>query len=190
MKILIPRDLPPQLEIAIKGIASEISRLEKQSGTAASKDSVSSANLSVARLRSELAALQEQVANLGSDEAATTDGVFESDGSVPPYRAVYEKSVGFVALADASENLQPVIGISVTADGTTVTVRTEGVLQFESWSWTPGLVFVGESGELTQAKPAPRSTVIGYAISQRAIRIAIDITSASPGAYAYFLAGI
>lgn len=46
--------------------------------------------------------------------------------------------------------------------GETVPVRADGVVTFGGWAWSPGPVWFGADGVLTQTQPAGRSRVIGF----------------------------
>lgn len=56
---------------------------------------------------------------------------------------------------DASDATK-VIGITTTAAGAgaSITVRTDGPLTDAAWSWTPGSIYCGALGVLTQSPPA------------------------------------
>lgn len=65
-----------------------------------------------------------------------------------------------------------VVGITTNAasPGDTVTVQTSGALSDGSWSWTPGPIYVGSNGALTQIAP-----VVGYLMEVARAVSATDI---------------
>lgn len=46
--------------------------------------------------------------------------------------------------------------------GESVPIRADGVVTFSGWTWSPGPVWFGTDGVLTQTQPAGRSRVIGF----------------------------
>lgn len=76
---------------------------------------------------------------------------------------------GQVFLADPTQPIDggEVAGIALTAAtvGQSVTVQPDNKLSDPSWTWTPGSIYVGLSGILTQTLPDPSS---GYAWLMRA----------------------
>ena len=76
-----------------------------------------------------------------------------------------------------STHLGAVLGLVADAysPGEDAVVQTGFVLEHAGWSWTPGPVFVGLAGQLTQALPpaAIFSQVVGHALS--ATRVLVDL---------------
>lgn len=77
---------------------------------------------------------------------------------VSGHRAVLINSAGKVAypsIADPAHG-ELIVGLSNNAAATDglVTVLTNGEMVEPSWSWTPGPVFAGDNGVLTQTPPA------------------------------------
>lgn len=74
-------------------------------------------------------------------------------------------------LADVSAPLWVTLGAALT--GNLVTVQAIGIVTEPSWSWTPGPVYLGLVGVLTQTVPAYPSSAflvqLGYATSATSI---------------------
>jgi len=93
-------------------------------------------------------------------------------------RAVIANSAGQAIYADGANpsHVGRVIGITVNAaaSGTNVAIAPSGELTETSWNWTPGAVFVGANGVLTQAPPASGFTqAIAVVITPTRIRVQI-----------------
>ena len=93
-------------------------------------------------------------------------------------RAVIADSAGQAIYADGANpsHIGRVIGITVTsaASGANVAIAPSGELTETSWNWTPGAVFVGANGVLTQAPPASGFTqAIAVVITPTRIRVQI-----------------
>lgn len=91
--------------------------------------------------------------------------VYELDGQVFP---LDYRDAGHVDL---------LLGITLTAAdlGSPVNVQRSGVLDDSNWAWTPGRVWLGIDGALTQTPPAEGFDVlIGAAVS--ATRITLNLT--------------
>ena len=69
-----------------------------------------------------------------------------------------------------------VIGIALqsVATGEACTVRTAGTVTEPSWSWSPGFVFCGDDGQLTQAPGSGWLLVIGRAINPTTLDVDVD----------------
>lgn len=65
-------------------------------------------------------------------------------------------STAYYADSGTPSHINTVVGISTgaAASGNTVTVQVSGELTEPSWTWSPGAVFLGVSGQLTQTPPA------------------------------------
>ncbi len=92
-------------------------------------------------------------------------------------RAVYELN-GAVYLLDwrDASHIDLLLGVTVTsADaGGHVSVKRTGFLVDAAWAWTPGRVYLGANGSLTQTPPADGFDVlIGVAVS--ATRLLLDL---------------
>ena len=93
-------------------------------------------------------------------------------------RAVYELDGEVYALdyRDAA-HIDLLLGITLTAadQGQPVNVQRSGVLDDAGWAWTPGRVWLGADGRLTQTPPTDGFDVlIGAATS--ATRITLNLT--------------
>jgi hypothetical protein len=93
-------------------------------------------------------------------------------------RVLYEQG-GQVYALDYRDtaHIDLILGISLTAAaaGQPLNVQRSGVLDDAGWSWTPGRVWLGANGALTQTPPVDGFDVlIGTAVS--ATRITLDIT--------------
>lgn len=69
-----------------------------------------------------------------------------------------------------------VIGIAMTSGlaGDQITVRTSGNVTQAFWTWTPGFVFVGPAGQLTQS-PSPTGWLLEIGRARTATVVEIDI---------------
>lgn len=91
---------------------------------------------------------------------------------------VYEAGDGTVFRLDPSDDdhIDRLLGVTITAadEGAPINVQRSGQLDDASWSWTPGRVWLGQSGALTQTPPADGFDVlIGTAVS--ATRLILNI---------------
>ena len=70
-----------------------------------------------------------------------------------------------------------VVGVTETAAnaGGAVSVRTAGILEDSSWSWTKGPVFLGTNGTLTQTAPSGGAIIVQVARAITATKIQVDI---------------
>ncbi|TLX54858.1 hypothetical protein DN824_20460 [Stutzerimonas nosocomialis] len=89
--------------------------------------------------------------------------------TVSALQAVYEQS-GLVRPLDYRDeaHIDLLLGITLTAAtaGAAVNVQRSGAIEDSGWSWTPGRVWLGASGALTQIPPADGYCVlIGSATS-------------------------
>lgn len=91
--------------------------------------------------------------------------VYELDGAVYP-----------LDWADA-DHMDLLLGITLTAAdaGSTVNVQRSGVVDDAGWNWTPGRVYLGADGALTQTPPAGGFDVlIGVAVSATCLLLNIQ----------------
>lgn len=98
------------------------------------------------------------------------------------HRAVYVASDGSARHASASLPAQAVALAGITtgaaALGETASVQTAGRIVEPSWTWTPGPVYLGESGLLTQTPPttgAVKEIGVALAATELLIRIQLEI---------------
>ena len=93
-------------------------------------------------------------------------------------RLVYELDGEVFALDSGdADHIDMLLGITLTAAaaGEPVNVQRSGVIDDGGWSWTPGRVWLGVDGRLTQTPPvAGYDVLIGSAVS--ATRITLNIT--------------
>lgn len=100
-----------------------------------------------------------------------------ADGTISALRVVSAGVGGTVHHTDVSDfsDVAAAIGISITAatDGNQVGVQADGTLTDALWSWTPGPIWCGADGALTQTTPAGNVFPVARALS--ATRIIIDL---------------
>ena len=103
---------------------------------------------------------------------------FEAGETIHGRRAVMvEDGVVFHPDQSVAADATKVIGIASNAAslGDTVTVQTIGTFTEATWNWTPGFVYCGIDGVLTQSVPATGWVLaIGRATSPTEIAIDID----------------
>ena len=92
-------------------------------------------------------------------------------------RVVYEVD-GEVFLLDSTDDvhIDQLLGLTITSGAASenVNVQLVGAVDDASWSWTPGRVYLGASGFLTQTPPdAGYLVLVGYAVS--ATRLVLNI---------------
>lgn len=77
---------------------------------------------------------------------------------------------------DTPAHADQVVGIAIaSATSGTCNVRTEGPVTEPSWSWSPGFVFVGTDGQLTQSPGATGWLLaVGRAINATTIDVDVD----------------
>lgn len=88
-----------------------------------------------------------------------------------------ENDLAYVADSSTAADANRVVGISVTAasnPGDQISVRTDGEMNDAGWSWTPGAIFVGQNGVLTQTAPNV-GFVLEVARARSATKIIVDI---------------
>ena len=98
--------------------------------------------------------------------------------TISALRVVYEDDVGIGILDPTNDaHVHGLLGIAVTAGSETdeIRVQTSGTVDDLSWSWTPGFVFVGADGVLTQTVPTTGwEIVVGYSPSATRINLTFD----------------
>lgn len=92
-------------------------------------------------------------------------------------RVVYEID-GEVFLLDSTDDvhIDQLLGLTITSGNASenVNVQLVGAVDDASWSWTPGRVYLGANGFLTQTPPdAGYLVLVGYAVS--ATRLILNI---------------
>ena len=120
---------------------------------------------------------QGRQGNPGPAGGATTVTV----GSLPlsGHSAVAVDAGGLLIKADCTNPAHQgaVLGLLANAysPGDQAVVQTAFTLEHTGWAWTPGPVFVGASGQLTQVPPggAVFSQVVAHALS--ATRVLVDV---------------
>lgn len=102
---------------------------------------------------------------------------FTSAVNLSAMRAITTNSSGEAIYADASSiTTSHVLGISRAAalSGANVPVCTDGVLSDALWSWTPGPVYLGTNGQLTQTPPSSGVLVpVGIAVDSTTLNVQI-----------------
>jgi hypothetical protein len=94
------------------------------------------------------------------------------------HRAACASAAGAVYADPDDPDRADAIGITTGAAdlGATVTLQTGGDMVEPSWSWSPGPIYVGPAGTLTQTPPASGTLMqIGVAIA--ATRVLVDVRS-------------
>lgn len=93
---------------------------------------------------------------------------------VSALRGVYESQERAYLIDPASDTSLQLLGVALTAGafGDDITIQAMGVIDDASWSWTEGLVFVGQDGVLTQIAPTTGwELVVGFASSSTRLNI-------------------
>lgn len=101
-----------------------------------------------------------------------------ANGPLEGHRVVIGDGAGGAAYADSSNpvHLGRVIGITAGAvdDGQQVMIQISQTMTDSSWTWSPGDVYLGTNGMLTQLVPAVGfEQVVGSALSPTQISISI-----------------
>lgn len=97
--------------------------------------------------------------------------------TISALRVVYESGGEVFRLDQASDNVQALLGISVTAaaEGGAIKIQRDGSIDTPGWTWTEGLVFLGADGLLTQTVPTTGwEVVVGYAPTSTRLNIDFD----------------
>ena len=97
--------------------------------------------------------------------------------AISALRVVYLDGEEVFHLDPASSNVRAVLGVAANGAGTgdPVNVQRLGVMQDSAWSFTPGPVWCGASGQLTQAPPATGHDLqVGVAVATDKIIIGIS----------------
>jgi len=92
-------------------------------------------------------------------------------------RVVYESGDRVFKLDQTSNNVQGLLGISVTAaqEGGSIKIQRDGTIETPGWTWAEGLVFLGMDGLLTQVVPTTGwEVVVGYAPSPTRLNLDFD----------------
>jgi len=94
-------------------------------------------------------------------------------------RVVMGNGSGGIIYADQSDGLLAgaAFGITTTSatTGNQVTIQTSGELIDSGWSWTPGPIWLGTNGTLTQVEPVAPNALVQVARAVTATKIIIDI---------------
>ena len=93
--------------------------------------------------------------------------VYELDGKVYPLSAW------------DGEHIDLLLGVTVTAaqEGGVINIQRIGAIDDDAWSWTPGRLYLGENGAITETPPEEGfCLLIGAAVS--ATRITLNIQDA------------
>lgn len=104
----------------------------------------------------------------------------QAETSISALRLVSDHAAG-VRYTDLSDDasVAAVLGVAITAaaPGGTVRIKTSPGEHIDdnSWAWTPGFVFAGPNGTLTQIVPASGwEIVVGYAPSPTRLNLTFD----------------
>lgn len=81
-----------------------------------------------------------------------------------------------VYASNASESTAVVYGLTITSalSGAGVGIRTYGIVEDASWSWTRGPVFLGTNGTLTQTAPTNGAVIVHVGRAFNATTIIVD----------------
>ena len=115
----------------------------------------------------------------GSGGGSAVTNTFISSGAVSAHVAIYADEINGILVANPSILTQQdrIIGVTKTsaaASGETVTFVAEGLLVDPSFTFTPGPVYVGSGGSLTQIKPTSDLLIqIGIAISLTELLVSV-----------------
>jgi hypothetical protein len=98
--------------------------------------------------------------------------------AISALRAVYELD-GLVYIADAFDEptvyLMIGVAISAAAFGGALNIQRSGEITDSGWNWTPGLVWLGSNGALTQTPPVSGFSVnVGVAVSPTRLWLNLD----------------
>ncbi|WP_103018103.1 hypothetical protein [Alicycliphilus denitrificans] len=104
--------------------------------------------------------------------------VRQTDAPLSALCVVWEDAAGVVRPVDYDDmdHVYLISGLTLTATPSAgdVTVQRSGPVDDTAWTWTPGPVYLGAGGALTQAPPADGFDIlIGYAVSPA--RLYLDI---------------
>jgi len=102
----------------------------------------------------------------------------QADAPLSALRVVWEDEAGVVRALDHDDgdHIDLIAGLTLTATAAAgdVTVQRSGPVDDAAWSWTPGRVWLGPGGTLTQTPPADGYDVlVGHAASPT--RLYLDI---------------
>lgn len=102
----------------------------------------------------------------------------QADAALSALRVVWEDEAGVVRPLDHDDgdHIDLIAGLTLTATAAAgdVTVQRSGPVDDTVWSWTPGRVWLGPGGTLTQTPPADGYDVlVGHAASPT--RLYLDI---------------
>ena len=102
----------------------------------------------------------------------------QADAALSALRVVWEDEAGVVHLLDHNDgdHIDLIAGLTITGTSAPgdVTVQRSGPVDDAAWSWTPGRVWLGPAGTLTQTPPADGYDVlVGHAASPT--RLYLDI---------------
>lgn len=110
--------------------------------------------------------------------AGSTDAELVADGPIGGGRVVVVQQDGTAAYASQLNADHRWLSVGVTtgagADGDLLSVRTHGILDDSSWTWTPRApLFLGTNGLLTHVEPAHPafSRIVAVAISATSILV-------------------
>lgn len=103
---------------------------------------------------------------------------FTSEGPVSSPRVMYTGATGpAVADKDVLTQQDKILGVTITsaaAAGEEVSVVTEGKIDDPSFSFTPGAIWLGNAGVLTQVKPTS-GLLVQIAVAITATKINVNI---------------
>jgi len=174
--VLVPSGLAkihPGLETSIKSIATAIQALQKK-GASAADGSSTAITSQLQEVLQQLQSLQQQV------EALPGGVVYRAASPLGAFNVIYQVSPGVAAVADATglATSCAVIGITTTTAATGSAVAYAGVgetVTNNAWTWSPGAVFLGAAGSLTQTVPEGSFPIlVGYAASVNSVLVGIE----------------
>lgn len=107
--------------------------------------------------------------SLGSTAAANLSG----------QRAIKALGDGTVNYADCSVTADAGLCVGITTaaaiSGADVSFQAEGLMTDGSWSWSPGMIYLSTTGQLTQTEPTSGfSQVLAVALSATTIMVSVE----------------
>lgn len=110
--------------------------------------------------------------------AGVTQRTAIANGNLSGHRAVYINASGAsYASADSPTLARACVGITTGAamSGDLITITTFGAIAEPSWAWSPGPVYLGLNGLLSQALPTSGSIVeVGIAVSATELEVRVQ----------------
>lgn len=157
----------PQVRLALQQLLQHVNKIS----SAVSTTGKSSSGGSLSAIEAELAELAAEIAALLGAKTYTAAAVISA------YQAVYMPTLGAIAPADDTVPATGIGIVGITLAGGAVgaqikVAQTGDTVTNPTWAFTPGPVYVGAAGQLTQT-PAGYIALIGYAISPTSVLVLV-----------------